>query len=51
MAKQRLFPEHEPDRRDPQTKFADTAAKVFSVPKAEIDKREKEWRKNKSRKK
>lgn len=43
MAKQRLFPEPEGDKRDPKKRFDETASKVFSVPKAEIDKREDVW--------
>jgi hypothetical protein len=46
MANQRLFPESD-DKREPQKKFDETASKVFSVPKSEIDKREKEWRDDK----
>jgi len=48
MAKQRLFPEPPKDaRRDPVQRFNDLGTKVFSVPKAEIDAREKQWRKKK----
>jgi hypothetical protein len=48
MAKQKLFPERpEPppdDTREPRERFADLATAVFTVPKSEIDKREKRWR-------
>jgi hypothetical protein len=47
MAKQRLFPESN-DKRAPQKRFEDTASKVFSVPKSEIDERERRWRARKS---
>ena len=52
MAKSKLFPPvtNKDDKRDPHQRFNDIGAKVFSVPKAEIDKREKQWRKNKSEK-
>jgi hypothetical protein len=44
MAKQRLFPKApEHDRREPHDKFTALASKVVTVPKAEIDKREREW--------
>jgi hypothetical protein len=50
MAKQRLFPEpQKDDKRAPHEKFADVASKVFSVPKAEIDEREKQWRNERKR--
>lgn len=45
MAKQRLFPEPEGATRNLKKRFDKTAAKVFSTPKAEVDKREQEWRK------
>jgi hypothetical protein len=32
------------NRRDPHKKFQDLASRVVSVPKKEIDKREKDWR-------
>ena len=50
MANQRLFPEPESnEKREPKKRFHETASKVFSVPKSEIDEREKEWRKQKLR--
>ncbi len=48
MAKQRLFPQPpKDDKRDPRDRFSDVAIKVFSVPKSDIDEREKHWRKTK----
>ena len=47
MAKQRLFPEPPKspnDNRDPRERFSDLATTIFTVPKSEIDEREKEWR-------
>jgi hypothetical protein len=50
MAKQRLFPEPE---KEPDTNagtrqnFETLATKIFTVPKSEIDKREKEWKRDK----
>jgi hypothetical protein len=45
MAREKLVPKPPTtDERDPQKRFQDTASKVFSVPKADIDKREKEWK-------
>jgi hypothetical protein len=35
----------ETKRRDPHKKFRDLATRVVSVPKEEIEKREKEWKK------
>jgi hypothetical protein len=50
MAKQKLFPKQpEPpqdDTREPRERFADLATAVFTVPKSEIDAREKKWRKS-----
>lgn len=48
VAKEKLFPppEKAPDKREPHERFADFASRVVSVPKEEIDKREKMWRKN-----
>lgn len=44
MPKEKIIPERpESDRRDPNKRFEDFATKVFTVPKSEIDKREKEW--------
>jgi len=48
MAKQRLFPEPKPGKRDPQKRFDDTASAVFSVTKAELDRREQRWRDDKA---
>ena len=47
MSKQRLFPERpEPrdDGRNPKERFSDLASKLFTVPKSEIDEREREWK-------
>jgi hypothetical protein len=45
MAKQRLFPEPPKDEQhDPKKRFSDLATKIFTVPKSEIDEREKQWR-------
>ena len=47
MAKQRLFPQRTPDADDtrtPHDKFSDLASKIVTVPKAVIDKRDKEWK-------
>ena len=53
MAKQRLFPEppkpSDEDAHTNQQRFSDLAGKVFSVPKSEIDKREKQWRRHRKR--
>jgi hypothetical protein len=43
MAKQRLFPKAASDKREPHERFNALAAKVITVPKTEIDQREKEW--------
>jgi hypothetical protein len=49
MAKQRLFPKAPANtKRTPHDKFAALASKVVTVPKAEIDSRETQWRKRKS---
>jgi len=49
MAKQRLFPEPaESNKRDPQKRFNETASRVFSTPKSEVDRREKQWRDRKN---
>ena len=48
MAKQRLFsepPKESDSAATPRDRFNDLASKVFSVPKADIDKREAEWQK------
>ena len=51
MAKERLFPKAPADdQREPHDKFLDFASKIVTVPKSEIDKREKQWqRKRKQR--
>jgi hypothetical protein len=50
MAKERLFPEFTPDdKREPHERFEALAAQVVTVPKSEIDKREKQWRKRKAK--
>lgn len=48
MAKQRLFPEPQAENQ-PGTRhnFDTLAAKIFAVPKTEIDAREKQWRRAK----
>lgn len=45
VAKEKLFPPKVPDddSRKPHAKFSDLASRVVTVPKSEIDKREKEW--------
>jgi hypothetical protein len=49
MAKEKLIPKfQDDDKRQPHEKFNDLASKIFTVPKSEIDKREKQWRKDKS---
>jgi len=52
MAKQRLFPETPKDyddKREPHDKFSEFAAHIVTVPKSEIDKREKRWQKRKAK--
>lgn len=51
MAKEKLIPEppHKDDGGTPREKFDGLALKVFSVPKSEIDKREKQWKKDRER--
>lgn len=46
MAKQRLFPESpkSDDEANPRKAFDALALKVFTVPKSEIEKREKAWK-------
>jgi hypothetical protein len=45
VAKEKLIPKPpNDDKRDPQQRFNDLAAKIFTVPKSEIDEREKQWR-------
>jgi hypothetical protein len=44
MAKEKLIPKlADDDKRDPQQRFADLGAKVFSTSKAQIDERERQW--------
>lgn len=51
MAKERLFPKPSADdKREPHDKFSDLAAKIVTVPKSEIDKREEQWRSRRRRK-
>jgi len=52
MTRPRLFPEPRTtsDSDDPNKRFDALAAKVFTVSKDEIDKREKDWRKQKRKK-
>jgi hypothetical protein len=48
VAKEKLIPKPpDTDSSGPRAKFREMAAKVFSVPKREVDEREKEWRKRK----
>ena len=50
MAKEKLFPaKAEKDKRKPHDKFSDLASKVVTVPKSEIDERDKRWKKEKKR--
>jgi hypothetical protein len=52
MAKERLFPPKTAvDKREPHDKFSDFALKVVTVPKSEIDEREKQWQKRNAIKK
>lgn len=44
MAKDKLFPKPPADdKRAPHDKFSDFAQKIVTVPKSEIDEREKQW--------
>jgi hypothetical protein len=44
VAKEKLIPEPpETDSTGPRAKFREMGSKVFSVPKAEIDARERRW--------
>ena len=50
MTRKLLFPKRpltDDDHRKPHEKFRDLTTKVMAVPKSEIDKREKKWRKKK----
>lgn len=50
MAKQRLFPEKvADDNRTPGERFDALASKVVTVPKSEIDARERKWRIDKAK--
>ena len=52
MAKQKLFPastSKASDKREPHERFTVFASKIVTVTKAEIDKRETEWRRHKKR--
>jgi hypothetical protein len=51
VAKEKLIPKQARpphDERQPHERFEDLAKKIVSVPKSEIDKREKKWRKGKA---
>ena len=51
MAKEKLFPKAPADdEREPHQRFSDFAQQIVTVPKSEIDKREKRWQKRKKRK-
>ena len=51
VAKEKLIPEPpETDSTGPRAKFREMAARVFSVSKADIDKREEQWRNDKKEK-
>lgn len=52
MTRKLLFPKRpaSDDTREPHDKFRNLTTKVMAVPKSEIDKREKAWRKNKAEK-
>lgn len=46
MAKQKLIPKvADDDTREPHERFSALAAKIVTVPKSEIDKRETKWQK------
>jgi hypothetical protein len=49
MAKEKLFPPRAPgdDTRKPHDKFSNFASKVVTVPKSQIDEREKQWKRAK----
>ncbi len=48
MAKDKLIPRQaEDDGLEPHERFSDLATKIFTVPKAEIDVREKQWKRDK----
>ena len=49
MAKQKLIPKVPDDKREPHQRFSDLASRVVTVPKSEIDKREKRWRTSKDK--
>jgi hypothetical protein len=54
MAKQRLFPEPQKETDDAKTgtrhNFEHLATRIFTVPKSEIDKREKQWLRDRAKK-
>jgi hypothetical protein len=50
VAKEKLFPKAPADdKREPHQKFADFAAKIVTVPKSEIDRRELHWQRKRKR--
>jgi hypothetical protein len=52
VAKEKLFPSQEnapDDERAPHDRFSDLASKVVTVPKSEIDKREKKWKRSREK--
>jgi hypothetical protein len=52
VAKEKLIPKiRDDDSRDPHQRFSDLGAIVFSTPKSEIDKRERNWKRAKRKKK
>jgi hypothetical protein len=52
VAKEKLIPKPpDTDKTGPRSRFAELATKVFTVPKSEIDEREKQWQKRKDREK
>jgi hypothetical protein len=51
VARDKLVPKPpESDKRTPRTRFTETASKVFSMQKSEVDEREKQWRDRKNAK-
>jgi hypothetical protein len=53
VAKEKLIPDRsaapEDDEREPHERFSDLAARIVTVPKSEIDKCEKTWRRRRKR--
>jgi hypothetical protein len=43
MPREKLIPKPVDETKPPRERFNQLASRVFSVPKSEIDKREKEW--------